>query len=262
MLYTTFNLLHEANACEGEYRQLAKQLGGIGAYGCDATIPLTTILDMQPNGLDNALWALRCCTEEDKARRLSQILACDFAEHVLPIWEKQYPGDNRPRECIAVARRFIDGKATREELDAADAAAWDAARAADAATRAAAWDAADAAARAATRAAAWDAADAARAAGAAARAAAWDAADAAARAAAWDAADAARAARAAAWDAADAAARAAAWDAARAARAAAWDAARAADAATRAAAWDAADAAARAAEMKWQAERFKELLKI
>jgi hypothetical protein len=46
------------------------------------------------------------------------------------------------RECIAVARRFAVGEATRDELDAARAAAW-----------AAAWDAAWAAARDA----AWDA---------------------------------------------------------------------------------------------------------
>ena len=87
--------------------------------------------------------------------------------------------DDRSRKAVEVAEAFARGEATREQMDAARAAA-----------KAAAW------------AAAWDAA----------RAAAWDAA----RAAAWDAAKAA--AWAAAWDAARAAARAAARSAARAAK--------------------------------------------
>ena len=128
--------------------------------------------------------------------RNARLFACDCAEHVLPIWAKQYPSDDRPAQAIVIARKYVDGQATLKELaaawDAARAAAWDAAR--DAA-RDAAWDAARAAARAAARDAAWDAA----------RAAAWDAAWAAAWAAARDAA------RAAAWDAA----RDAAWDAER-----------------------------------------------
>jgi len=101
-----------------------------------------------------------------------RLLACEFAEAVLPIFEKAHPKDTRPRECIAVSRRFAFGEATA----AARAAARDAAGAA-------AWDAAGDAAGDAARDAAWDAA----------RAAAGDAAGAAAWAAAWDAAgDAAR----------------------------------------------------------------------
>jgi hypothetical protein len=158
----------------------------------------------------------------------ARLFACDCAAHVLKIFEKECPNDKRPRECIAVARKFARGKATQEE-------------------RAAARDAAGAAARAAARDAAWAAAgDAAWAAArAAARAAAGDAAGDAAWAAARDAARAA--ARDAAGDAAWAAARAAAGDAA-------WDAARAA-------AGDAAWAAAWDAEKKWQTTRLLKLLK-
>jgi hypothetical protein len=120
--------------------------------------------------------------------RTARLFAADCAERVLPLFEKERPNDARQREAIAVARRFARGEATREELDAARAAARDPARAA---ARAAAW----AAARDAARDAAWDAAR--DAAGAAARAAAWDAA----RDAAW------AAARDAAWAAAWAAER-------------------------------------------------------
>ncbi len=120
--------------------------------------------------------------------RTARLFACDCAERVLPIFERQYPADGRPRMAVDTARRFAEGQATREELAAAGVAARDAA-----------WDAVWAAAGAAPR----DAA----------RAAARDAARAAARVAAW----------AAAWDAARAAAKVAAWAAA---WDAAWDAER------------------------------------
>ena len=99
--------------------------------------------------------------------KTARLLSCEYAEHVLPIFEKMYPEDKRPREAIETARKFAMGEATQEELTAARDAAWDAARDA-------AWDAASAAASAAASTAAWDAAS----------AAAWDAASAAASAAA------------------------------------------------------------------------------
>ena len=97
-------------------------------------------------------------------KRTARLFACDCAERVLPVFERQHPADGHPRMAVDTARRFAEGQATREELAAAGAAAWDAARdAAGAAAGAAAWAAAGAAAGAAARAAAWDAAwDAAR----------------------------------------------------------------------------------------------------
>ena len=94
--------------------------------------------------------------------RTARLFAVECAERVLPIFEREHPNDSRPCEALAVARRFADGQATREELaaarDAARDAAWAAASAA-AARAAAAWDAARAAAAwdAARAAAAWDA---------------------------------------------------------------------------------------------------------
>lgn len=66
--------------------------------------------------------------------RSARLFACDCAERALPIYEKAYPGDTRPRHAIEVARLFADGKATADQLAAAGAAgaAW-AARAAGAA---------------------------------------------------------------------------------------------------------------------------------
>ena len=110
-----------------------------------------------------------------------RLAAADMAERVLPIFRAERPNDGRPAAAIQAVRDFARGNARY--------AAWDAARAADAAARYAAWDAARAAANGAAR----DAAN----------GAARDAANGAARDAAWDAA------WAAAWDAASAAA----WDA-------------------------------------------------
>jgi len=149
-----------------------------------------------------------------------RLFACDCAEHVLHFFEKKFPVDKRPRECIEVARRFVMGEATADEMDAAGNAARDAGDAA------------------------WDA-------GNAARDAAWDAGD-----AAWAAGNAAWAARDAAGDAARDAAGNAARDAAgNAAGNAAWDAGNAAGDA----AWDAGNAAG-VKEQAWQVKRLKKYL--
>jgi len=80
------------------------------------------------------------------------------AELVLPIWEKEYPDDQRPRQAIEAAKRCIDDPSEKNK----NAAQWAARAEAWAATRAEAKAAARAAtaswaraARAATRAAEW-----------------------------------------------------------------------------------------------------------
>ena len=162
---------------------------------------------------DGRAWALAHCTTMreawDTARpdwliwiacqpgvmtdRDARLFACWAVRQIWPLL-----ADKRSRAAVEVEERYADGHATKDELDAARAAARDV-------TGAAAWWAA-----------AWDAT----------RAASWAAARAAAGAAAW------AAARAAARDASRAAARDASRDAARyAAWAAAWDAAWAAQSA-------------------------------
>jgi len=192
----TLNQLKDWGACAHGYKKVLEYVGL--KYDKDAPIKLSATL--KSNGVDDTLWCVERLTLTPEQEKDFQLLACNYAERVLPIFEKEQPNDSRVKNCIDVARRFALGSASAEELDAA----WVAARAAGAA-RAAAGGSAKAAAGAA-----WDAAG----------GSAWDAARAAAKAAAWDAA---WAARAAAW----AAARAAAWDAAgdaawAAARAAAW----------------------------------------
>jgi hypothetical protein len=126
----------------------------------DIRIKLLQILDN--NGLDDALLALQPCDYPTRfdhlqacgadwfdrlkacdATKVARLLACDYAEHVLPLFEAWDPDDKRPRRAIEVARRYTDGLATADELDAAKNAAKDAVIIADwDASRTAAWAAA------------------------------------------------------------------------------------------------------------------------
>ena len=81
-------------------------------------------------------------TIDDLTEQEQRLIAADFAEHVLPLFEADYPDDDRPRKAIEAARAFARGEVTRTQLKAARAAA-----------EAAAWAAARAAARAAAGAA-------------------------------------------------------------------------------------------------------------
>jgi hypothetical protein len=79
------------------------------------------------------------------------LLACDWAEHVLHIFEKDYPDGRRPRTAIETARAFWHGTASQHEAQDTAKAATNAARAiarlgdkrtaTEAAARAAAWSA-------------------------------------------------------------------------------------------------------------------------
>ena len=152
-MQTTLNKIKLHSPCEDGWKKLLNYLNKTEAD--DEVLELRTILES--NGLDDTLWAFRAVYGKDKEIRL---FAADCADMVLPIYKKEYPGDDRPRKAIQAARDYANGLISAKELAAARAAAWDAA-----------WDAA----RAAAWAAAWDAA----------RDAAWAAAWAAARAAAW-----------------------------------------------------------------------------
>src|SRR3990167_10062298 len=113
MLHTTFRLAKSAGACTQSYRKMAKALGGVTKYGENTPIPLDKILDTL--GLSDTLWALRITIEP--VEQAIKLLACDYAEHVLPLYEAKYPSDSRPRHSIETARRYAQEKATRLERD-------------------------------------------------------------------------------------------------------------------------------------------------
>ena len=160
-LTTTFNKLKLAGACgqtigaNSGYDKLRQFLGGTDKYGKDTEINILTILES--NGFDDAVWSLRATLQD--ADSIKRLIACDFAESVLHIFESKRPSDDRPRKAIEAARGFAKGEITKKDMqkarayaaadDAADAAAYAAAYAAYAAAADAAYAAADDAAYAA-----------------------------------------------------------------------------------------------------------------
>lgn len=115
-MQTTLNKIKKHSPCEDGWKKLLNHLGKTEAD--DEVLELRTILES--NGLDDTLWAFRAVDGKDKEIRL---FAADCAELVLPIYEKQYPNDDRPKKAIQAARDYANGLIGIEELDAARAAA-------------------------------------------------------------------------------------------------------------------------------------------
>ena len=115
---TTLKKIRAHNPCISGWKTLLAHLRK--TQPDDDVLPLSGILES--NGLDDAIWALRAAGCDREAR----LFACDCAQTVAHL-----NPDQRLQACIDTARRFADGNATREEMDAAwDAAgdaAWDAA---------------------------------------------------------------------------------------------------------------------------------------
>ena len=154
MFNVTLKSLREARACHEGYNKVVRALQDRPFTADDAhretyirfahkePIPIVDIL--KSNGLDDALWALRCVKGHDRDLRLYAVWCARQVEHLMK--------DQRSRNALDVAERHANGLATDEELDAAWAAARDAAQeaardAARDAARGAAWAAARGAAR-------------------------------------------------------------------------------------------------------------------
>ena len=119
MLETTLKKLREYRACENRYDHLVKALGD--EYGDDTPLSVSRILDT--NGVSDALWALRACDMSQGDKNAVYLLACDYAEHVLHIFEDKYPDNPYPRAAIESRRAWVRGEISDSELRcAADAA--------------------------------------------------------------------------------------------------------------------------------------------
>lgn len=49
--------------------------------------------------------------------RVARLLACDYAERLLPLFERAFPGDDKPRWAIEIGRRYAKGQITEREAD-------------------------------------------------------------------------------------------------------------------------------------------------
>lgn len=135
MITITLNQIRKHHPCGSGWKTLLKHLGKTKAD--DEAFPFSTIIES--NGLDDAIWALRCLDDQAPARLFA--VAC--TQEILHLME-----DERSIKAVRVAHLFAHGECDNNGLLEALAAAW---------AGAAAWAAAWAAARAAAWAAAGDA---------------------------------------------------------------------------------------------------------
>jgi len=149
----TLKQLRDARACFNGYNKLVASISGkplvegnkYAVFDSDEPISIIQILDS--NGLDDAIWSLRCIKDADSEARLFAVWCVRQIQYLLT--------DARSLTALDVAERFAYGLATREELQAAENAAYAAANAAAVnAANAAAANAANAAANSAVDAAA------------------------------------------------------------------------------------------------------------
>ncbi len=125
MIYTTLNKIREHRPCSEGWVKLLRHLGK--TQPDDEPLALGTIL--KSNGVDDALWCLRAVDGHQREMRLYVVWCARQVQHLIT--------DPRSLAALDVAERHANGEATDEELyaasDAAWAAAWVAARGAQAA---------------------------------------------------------------------------------------------------------------------------------
>jgi hypothetical protein len=120
VLTTTLNEIKKHRPCRSGWETLTESLGK--DFNPDEKIPLLTIL--KANGINDVLWARRAVENSEEKKRILKSFALDAAEHVLYLFEKKFPEDNRPRFAIECAREFLAGTKTKQELAAAADAAY------------------------------------------------------------------------------------------------------------------------------------------
>jgi hypothetical protein len=104
---TTFQKIKDCKPCGDGWKQL---ISYHKPSSLDEEISIKEI--MESNGLNDAIWALRVIDNTEILISLS----IDLAESVLHIYEKQFPGDTRIRDCIDACKKYIRGEISESEL--------------------------------------------------------------------------------------------------------------------------------------------------
>ena len=118
-MQTTLNKIRSYQPCERGWVKLLKHLGKTQAD--DEPLDFLTILES--NWLEDTLWCLKAAPKEWEPNiRMYAIWCAKQVEHQMT--------DKRSKNALVVAQNHALGLATDDELRAAGAAAWDAARAA------------------------------------------------------------------------------------------------------------------------------------
>jgi len=123
MLTTTLNEIKGYSPCADGWTKLLRSLGKTKADNASLDI----IYILKSNGIEDAIWCLRCFNYKDYC-----LFLADVAESVLPLFEAKRTDDQRPRDTIEIIRAYKRGEVTKEQLIAVADAAAAAAYAADA----------------------------------------------------------------------------------------------------------------------------------
>ena len=145
----TLKVLRQAKACKAGYNKIVCSLQGqpftdkhrdMKSYiRFSYKEPISLSFILENNGLYDALWVLRCIKDAARDIRLFSVWCARQVQHLMR--------DSRSTNALDVAERFANGKATKEELEAASLDARDARDAASVAREVAdvasvnAWDA-------------------------------------------------------------------------------------------------------------------------
>ena len=113
-LQTTRQILRASKPCADGWAKLLKNLPTDNRY----KTPILFSHILKVNGLYDTLWALRSVMPEQERERdrEARLLACEYAQDVLYIFEAKYRDNYFPRMCLEVARKFALGQATEEDL--------------------------------------------------------------------------------------------------------------------------------------------------
>ena len=121
----TLKVLRQEKACIAGYNKLVCSLQGQPftnkhrdmksyiRFAYKEPIPLSFILEN--NGLNDALWAMHCIKDAYRDISLFSVWCARQVQHLMR--------DSRSTNALDVVERFANGKATKEELAAASAAA-------------------------------------------------------------------------------------------------------------------------------------------
>jgi len=87
----------------------------------DKTVSLKDALES--NGTEDLLSAFFDNKEHFVESQIkdAKLLLCDYADHVLHIFEEKYPDNNAPRTCIETTRKYINGECSKAGLIVAKA---------------------------------------------------------------------------------------------------------------------------------------------
>ena len=133
--FTNKKELKELDACADGYKTF------IEAHG-DNDAKLSQCLES--NGWSDTWWLIGESYDQfsDSQKKDLRLLGCEYALSCIENFEKEFQEDKRPRLAIEASISFANGEITKDELNAAESAAWSAARSARSAAESATWSAA------------------------------------------------------------------------------------------------------------------------